>query len=48
MKYLNTGAEVTTSQTSDGDSLVDLIKPRNNGKCQNSLSRNCAIFWLGK
>ena len=43
MKHLNTGAEVTTSQTSDGDSLVDVIKPRNSGKCENLSSQNCAI-----
>ena len=35
MKHLNTGSEVTItkSQTNDDDSLVDVIKPRNNGKC---------------
>ena len=39
MKHSNTGAEVTTSQTSDGDSLVDVIKPRNSGKHQNLSSQ---------
>ena len=50
MKHSNTGAEVTTSQTSDGDSLVDVIKPRNSGKHQNLSSQKLryqdAILWL--
>ena len=37
MKHLNTGAEVTTSQTNDGNPLANVIKPRNNGKYQNFL-----------
>ena len=34
MKYLITVAEVTTSQTSDGDQPANVFKARNNGKCQ--------------
>ena len=46
MKHLNTGSEVTItkSQTNDDDSLVDVIKPRNNGKyhlvCYSATSRS--------